>query len=446
VLRDRRYLAVGRARRSYAWTTLRRPDGGLFRTARRGRAHLDACLEDYAFVATPRDALRAGGPLAWLEPGARARERIGARLFGRRRRLLRHGDGPRKARRRARARVHDGALPNANAVAPRALVQARRVTSIDRDLAERALAPRSTPSARWSTAPARLRPALVASTSASSRRSSSSSPGAPARADREALEVALAARYLPRRVVWSRSNRTVLPTTGLPVARGEARRSAGEGLRLYVLQDTYALRSARHGTLSKSLEVLTLVAWPLGSRFRRLARAISLVAASVRERNLWKRGALRTRMNAPRGCPKLRSRSRSCASKQLLGWSLRQSSSRLTPSRPRARMRELEPLRFELELETVQSPNQPFRHARFAGAFVRGARGGRPALSCWRSPSNPTARRTASPGKGGCERGRVTQPKTLTPRFCLPFRRSPGGRFGPSILRTLDELPPERKE
>jgi uncharacterized protein len=77
VLRDRRYLESAERAANYVWTTLRRPDGGLFRTARAGRAHLDACLEDYAYVADAFVTLyEAGGALAWLDRALELAERI----------------------------------------------------------------------------------------------------------------------------------------------------------------------------------------------------------------------------------------------------------------------------------------------------------------------------------------------------------------------------------
>jgi uncharacterized protein YyaL (SSP411 family) len=50
VLHEPRYLAAARKAADYVLTGMRQPDGRLFATARNGRAHLNAYLDDYAFM------------------------------------------------------------------------------------------------------------------------------------------------------------------------------------------------------------------------------------------------------------------------------------------------------------------------------------------------------------------------------------------------------------
>ncbi len=50
VLGDERYLAAARRCVDYIWSHMRQRDGALFATARNGRAHLNAYLDDYAFL------------------------------------------------------------------------------------------------------------------------------------------------------------------------------------------------------------------------------------------------------------------------------------------------------------------------------------------------------------------------------------------------------------
>jgi uncharacterized protein YyaL (SSP411 family) len=49
-LDDARYLAAAQRAARYLLSGMRQPDGRLFATARHGRAHLNACLDDYVFV------------------------------------------------------------------------------------------------------------------------------------------------------------------------------------------------------------------------------------------------------------------------------------------------------------------------------------------------------------------------------------------------------------
>ncbi|MGE0324148.1 MAG: aldo/keto reductase [Polyangiaceae bacterium] len=127
VLGDSKYLESATRAANFLLQNLRRPDGGLFRTARRAKgelkAHLDAYLEDYAFLADGLiDLVEAGAPIEFLSKARELCERMledfgdedGA-LFNTARQhealLVRSREG------------HDGAIPNANAVAARALAR-----------------------------------------------------------------------------------------------------------------------------------------------------------------------------------------------------------------------------------------------------------------------------------------------------------------------------------
>ncbi|HSB73679.1 MAG TPA: aldo/keto reductase [Candidatus Methylomirabilis sp.] len=77
VLGEPRYLAGACRAADFVLTALSRPDGGLYRTYRQGRAHLPAYLEDYAFLAEGLlDLYEAGGGLRFLREAARLAERI----------------------------------------------------------------------------------------------------------------------------------------------------------------------------------------------------------------------------------------------------------------------------------------------------------------------------------------------------------------------------------
>jgi len=82
VLGDPRYLAGAARAADVLLAALRRPDGGLYRTARAGRAHLDAYLEDYAFLAEGLlDLYEAGGEARYLREARDLAERM-LRDFG----------------------------------------------------------------------------------------------------------------------------------------------------------------------------------------------------------------------------------------------------------------------------------------------------------------------------------------------------------------------------
>lgn len=124
VLVEPRYLQAAEGAADFLLSTLSRPDGGLYRTARAGKAHLPAYLEDYAYLAEGLVALyEAGGAERYLHEAVRLAERILADFSDAERGgffttakdhealLLRSREGP------------DGAIPSGNAVAAAALAR-----------------------------------------------------------------------------------------------------------------------------------------------------------------------------------------------------------------------------------------------------------------------------------------------------------------------------------
>jgi hypothetical protein len=138
VLGHRHYLDSAQRAADSLLTRMRRPDGGLFHTARGARAHVSGFLEDYAFLCDGLIAIyEAGGAERYLHEAARLVERM----------LLDFDDEASGAffntAKDAEALIarpregHDGATPSANAVAARVL--AKLASHLDRsDYRERA--------------------------------------------------------------------------------------------------------------------------------------------------------------------------------------------------------------------------------------------------------------------------------------------------------------------
>ncbi len=77
VLGDSRYFEAAEEAADFLLRTMKRPDGGLYRTYRAGKAHLDACLEDYAYLAEGLiDLYEAGAHEGHLSEAVRLAERI----------------------------------------------------------------------------------------------------------------------------------------------------------------------------------------------------------------------------------------------------------------------------------------------------------------------------------------------------------------------------------
>ncbi len=124
VLGDNRYLEAAEEAADFLLQSLSRPDGGLYRTCRAGKAHLHACLEDYAHLAEGLvDLYEAGAHEGYLNEAVRLAERMLADFRDEDNGgffttakdhevlILRSREGP------------DGAIPSGNAVAASALAR-----------------------------------------------------------------------------------------------------------------------------------------------------------------------------------------------------------------------------------------------------------------------------------------------------------------------------------
>ena len=124
VLRHGPYLESACRAANFLLDALSRPDGGLYRTYRSGKAHLDAYLEDYAYLAEALvDVYEAGGEERYLKEAVRLGERLLRDFLDKNHGgffttandhevlILRGREGP------------DGATPSGNAVAAMALAR-----------------------------------------------------------------------------------------------------------------------------------------------------------------------------------------------------------------------------------------------------------------------------------------------------------------------------------
>jgi uncharacterized protein YyaL (SSP411 family)/aryl-alcohol dehydrogenase-like predicted oxidoreductase len=124
VLGENKYLEAGEEAADFLLRTMRRPDNGLYRTYRLGKAHLNACLDDYACLAEGLiDLYEAGAHEGYLDEAVRLAERIIADFSD-----AEHGGFFTTAKNHESLIVRsregpDGATPSGNAVA--AMVLAR---------------------------------------------------------------------------------------------------------------------------------------------------------------------------------------------------------------------------------------------------------------------------------------------------------------------------------
>jgi uncharacterized protein YyaL (SSP411 family) len=200
VLGEQRYLDSAERAARFALTTLRRPDGGLFRTARGGRAHIAAYLEDYAYLADALVSLyEAGGGEEYLREAATLADRL-ISDFG-------DADGAFFATAKdhealvARPREgHDGAIPNANAVAARALSRIGR--QLERpEFLTRARAAIDAHGGLVNRAPRAFATSLAVIDFLEAKPSELAVIGVPGTPDRTALEHAISKHYLPNHLV-----------------------------------------------------------------------------------------------------------------------------------------------------------------------------------------------------------------------------------------------------
>ncbi len=124
ILNEPPFLAAAERAAAFVLKTMSRPDGGLYRTFRAGKAHIQACLEDYAWLADALiDLYEAGGGEQHLATAVQLAERI----------LADFAD-PEQGGFFTTAKDHeslivrsresaDGATPSANAVAASALAR-----------------------------------------------------------------------------------------------------------------------------------------------------------------------------------------------------------------------------------------------------------------------------------------------------------------------------------
>ncbi len=77
ILAEPRYTAAAARAADFLLATMRRPDGGLFRTSRAGKTHLDAYLEDYAYLCDALiDVYESGRGARYLEAARGLAERM----------------------------------------------------------------------------------------------------------------------------------------------------------------------------------------------------------------------------------------------------------------------------------------------------------------------------------------------------------------------------------
>ncbi|MCI0409211.1 MAG: thioredoxin domain-containing protein, partial [Acidobacteria bacterium] len=140
VLEEPRYLEAARKSARFVLHTLRAPDGGLLRTWRRGSARLDACLDDYVFMAAAcLDLYESDFDPVWVTEARALMDRTlenfwdkedGGFFFtpaGQKDLALRSKTG------------YDGAIPAGNSVAALVLFRLARLTG-EESYADRAIA------------------------------------------------------------------------------------------------------------------------------------------------------------------------------------------------------------------------------------------------------------------------------------------------------------------
>jgi uncharacterized protein YyaL (SSP411 family) len=215
VLQEERYRDSAERAARFVVEKLARPDGGLYRTARGGKAHIAAFLEDYAYVSDALITLyEATGERRWLDDARRLAARIVSDFSADDAGFFQTASDHETLISRSRE-GHDGALPNANAVAARALARLGYHLD-DRTLLERAEAALASFGAFVARAPRAFASALLTARWLFERPTELVLVGSPGSAEREALARAVAAEFVPERVRTLVDPRT---PSELPAAR-----------------------------------------------------------------------------------------------------------------------------------------------------------------------------------------------------------------------------------
>jgi hypothetical protein len=200
VLGLERYREAAERAADFVLAELRTPQGALLRTWRRGRAHLSACLEDYAYLAEGLlDLYEAGGAHRYLDAALELAEAVRERFVApeggfysvaedHERLVVRFREG------------HDGAVPNPNAVAAHVLARLGFHTGRDELREEAARAVRAYGNAIAGQPRGFLR-ALEVVDLLLEGPVELALVGVAGAGDRRALEREVHARYLPNRVV-----------------------------------------------------------------------------------------------------------------------------------------------------------------------------------------------------------------------------------------------------
>jgi uncharacterized protein len=200
VLGERQYLESAERAATFLLRSLVRPDGGLFHTARQGRAHVSGFLEDYAFFADGLVSMyEAGAASGFLSQALSLAERM-IRDFGDPASGAFFNTAHDHERLLARPREgHDNAIPSANAVAARVLARLGR--HFDRqDLTERAEAAVRAYGKLVERSPRAFATALTVVDFLAEAQSELVLVGSPGQSNYEALRRAVAERFLPNHV------------------------------------------------------------------------------------------------------------------------------------------------------------------------------------------------------------------------------------------------------
>jgi uncharacterized protein YyaL (SSP411 family) len=130
VLEDPLYLDAAQRAARYVLDGMRQPDGRLFATARHGRAHINACLDDYAFVAQGLiDLYEASFDERWLREALALTQIVETRFADRERGgYFTTGEGHEALITRCKS-VQDGALPAGSAVHALSLLRLAELTA-----------------------------------------------------------------------------------------------------------------------------------------------------------------------------------------------------------------------------------------------------------------------------------------------------------------------------